>query len=55
MSDKKNCQHRSFELADRIWKCQWCKKEFTALDIEKIMLSRRQGFDNDVSIETAKR
>mgnify|MGYP001571677077 CR=1 FL=1 len=53
---KQECPHKSFQGENNYWICQWCKKSFSAEEIEKIMLAKRQGFavDNEVG-DTADR
>ena len=42
---KEKCSHKSFEKNGNLWKCQWeCQKSFTAEEVEKLMIARRQGF-----------
>ena len=48
MKQEKQCEHRSFESFQDHWLCQWCKEIFSAEDIEKIMVERRRGFEEEI-------
>ena len=43
--EKENCEHKSFSPCQGGFNCCFCKKIFTSEEIKKLLVERRQGFE----------